>query len=360
MAGTHVDYENSLNNAIARLRGVIGAHRIATVSKRGYRLVLTRGARKDAAHPQAELAYRKGKHFWGRTTAADLLRSVNCFQDAVAADPGHARAYAGLAHAYIMLGDEVSGRMDPREALSHARAAAEQALALSSDNAEALAAIGMVVWRLNWDWDAAEDHLRAAIAIDPNYAIGHQYYSWLCQARKRTRESIAAILKARELAPLSPFVNANVAWMLYTSGRFAEAVEHISEGLALEPYYALSHLPLGLSLQKRGHLREAIFWLRRGAALAGENSPYYQAALGQALGAARDPSAGRGLTSDSSPFEHAMVHVGLGESGPALDCLEQARGEGSSHLSYMLVDPMFDSVRQDQRFRRLAQSVGLD
>src|SRR5437868_2613065 len=74
--GTHVDYENSLNNAIARLRRVVGTRWIETVPKRGYRFAASKIRPARRPHPAAERARLRGEHFWNRTTAAGLRRSA--------------------------------------------------------------------------------------------------------------------------------------------------------------------------------------------------------------------------------------------------------------------------------------------
>src|SRR5262249_14675244 len=125
----------------------------------------------------------------------------------------------------------------------------------------------------------------------------------------------------------------------------------------LHPHYAMARLARGLAFQQSGRLTNALADLNRAVALAGEGGYYYRAALGHARAAAGQiQSAPAG---DMRPFDRALLHLGSGARGLVLDCLEQAARESSSHLSYLMVDPMFDSLRRERRFLRLTRQLGL-
>jgi DNA-binding winged helix-turn-helix (wHTH) protein len=358
-AGLHVDYENSLNNAVARLRRILGARWITTLPKRGYRFQGARAGVTRRPDPAAERALRRARHFWNQTTIPDLHRAIAASRESIAIDPGYALAHAGLADACILLGDEILGGMNPRKALQDAEGAARRALEIDGDCPEALAALGMVTWRLHWDWDSAEQFLRASIAIQPEYVTSRLYYAWLLLARKRRPEAEAEVLRAWELDPVSSFVGTNVGWVLYTGRRFSDTINRVRETLVLNEHYAMANLPLGLSLLHTGQVAEAVPRLAKGVALAGGAAPYYRAALGLALAAADQVAPARKILESSGAFDRAMVHLGFGETGLALDCLEQAVLDGSSHLAYLEADPMFDALRREKRFQRIVRDIGL-
>jgi tetratricopeptide (TPR) repeat protein len=135
--------------------------------------------------------------------------------------------------------------------------------------------------------------------------------------------------------------------MLYLSRRFGDAISQVSRTLQLDPTYAMTYLPLGLSLLHRGRTHDAIAALCVGLKLAGNNAPYYRAALGLALGAAREEQRARTVLQAASSFDRALVHLGLDEKERAISCLEQAVAEGSTHLAYLYADPMFDGLRRE-------------
>ena len=338
--GTFVDFENNLNNAMARLRSLVdGDSYIETVPRRGYRFTDV-----CVVPTPAEQAWRKGRHFWNRTTNRDLLRAVAYFEQAIEADPEYARAYSGLAGAHVLLADDVLDGADAANGLRKTEAAARTALTLDETSAEAHACLAMVAWRLRWDWRAAEELFLAAIGLDPGYATAHQFYSWLLQASGRTEESAHHMLRALECDPVSSFVGTNVGWMLYLSGECSRAISHLRDTIALNEHYSLARIPLGLALQQAGHPDSAIQEFERAIQDGGGDSAYYQATLAQSLAACGRTRKAHSLLhrwgrAPGFAFDRAIVHAGLRQDEQAADCLRQALGERSSQLGFLQVDP---------------------
>jgi Flp pilus assembly protein TadD len=55
----------------------------------------------------------------------------------------------------------------------------------------------------------------------------------------------------------------------------------------------------------------------------------------------------------------ALIYLGLGEKDNALSWLEKARQQRSPMMAWLKVDPRFDNVRPDPRFRAMMRKVGL-
>jgi DNA-binding winged helix-turn-helix (wHTH) protein len=367
-ADVYVDFENNLNNAVARLRQSLGGWEsgcIETVPRRGYRFTgeaLEDSSLEPPPVTAAGQALRKGRHFRNRTTLRDLWRAVAYFQQAIQEQPDCADGYAGLSDAYILLGDDVLGGLPADEALPQASEAARRALDIDANCAAAHTTLAMVDWRLHWDWRGAEERFRQALALDSNSAPTFQYYSWLLQASGRPAQSREAMTRALALDPASPFVSANVGWMLYLDRRYSEALAHLRESVELDENYALVHLPLGYVLQQTGRLPEAITHFRFGLARGGDG--FYRAALGQAL--AQAGFAGEAASIAASlegsrmcSFNQAMIYAGLGRDEDTLRCLESSVAEHSSSVPYLDVDPIFDGVRGNRRYQGIAQRVGI-
>jgi hypothetical protein len=60
-----------------------------------------------------------------------------------------------------------------------------------------------------------------------------------------------------------------------------------------------------------------------------------------------------------SPFEIALIYVGLGDTSRAFEWLERAYLERSDLLVYLKVDPRLDPIRSDRRFKDLVARVGI-
>ena len=135
---------------------------------------LVRTATKDT---EAHELYLRGRHAWGQRTQAGLLLSIDLFNQAIARDAHYARAHAGLADAYIILGNYAWRA--PNEAYAHAKRAAMEALRLDDRLAEAHTALAAVSLWHDYDWAAAEREFQRAIALNPNSAYAHHWYALL-------------------------------------------------------------------------------------------------------------------------------------------------------------------------------------
>jgi adenylate cyclase len=165
------------------------------------------------------------------------------------------------------------------------------------------------------------------------------------------------MMRAFQLAPASPFVSANVGWMLYLDRCPYQALAHLHETLELDENYALAHLTLGFVLQQAGRLPEALAHFCFGLIRTGDC--YYRAAYAQALARAgfKDEASARLQTPDVTAYHRAMIHASLGQEEDTLHSLEFAVADQSSALPYLNVDPLFDRVRTNPP---LTQCLGLD
>ena len=60
-----------------------------------------------------------------------------------------------------------------------------------------------------------------------------------------------------------------------------------------------------------------------------------------------------------SPVHLAMICAGLGNHEAALEWLEKAYDRGDSALSGVMIDPQFQPLRTNPRFKRLQERMGL-
>ena len=149
------------------------------------------------------LLYLHGRYYLDKQTTNDVRTAIDYFQQAISRNPNFGRAYAGLADAYISLGQPWIGGLPPKQALQEAKTAAENAIRLSSDFSEAHVSLGHVVLLHDWDWRRAEDEYQRAIELDPNSAQAHNQYSTLLQVQGRTAAAVREAEKAAQLDPKS-------------------------------------------------------------------------------------------------------------------------------------------------------------
>jgi len=320
-------------------------------------------ARARPLHPEAHDAYLKGRYFWNMRNENALRRGLQYFQQAIETDPNYAVAYAGLADSYTILADNKFS--PPEECYPKARVAALKALEIDDSLAEAHVSLAHILRGYDWDWSGAAREYQRGIELNPGYATAHHWYAMFLSAMGRHAEAITQIRKARELDPLSIRINANVGYVLYFAREYDQAVEELRKALELDPNDIASHAYLGLVYSQKAMHQEAIAASRRAHQLSvGRGAPplYHAYAYGvggkrgealKMLAELQNPS----RQSHLPPVLVAAVHAGLGDKQEALTWLEKAYAERAADLVMLKVDPMFDPLRSDSRFRDLLRRM---
>src|SRR5262252_4665038 len=141
-----------------------------------------------AVKPEAYDAYLRGRFYW--TNRGDLHRSIEAYGQAIQKDPQYGLAYAGLASSYALLGQVPYDDLAPSDAKPKAREAAERALQLDPQLAEAHAVLGNVAFSYDWNLEAAEQEFQRAIALGPNNPTSHHWFGHYCMVRNRLPQAL--------------------------------------------------------------------------------------------------------------------------------------------------------------------------
>lgn len=312
----------------------------------------------------AHRAYLKGRHFWNKRDAEGMRKAIECFWQAIDLDPEYALAYVGLADTYAFLGSAYFDAAPPKEDMLRAKAEALKALELDSTLAEAHCALGFVKGWYEWDWPGAEQALRRALELNPNYATGHQRYGWYLLSMGRLEEALAEMKRAQELDPLSRIININVGAVLYYQQRYDEALKQFRQVGEMDPSFRLNHVWPGWAYAAKGAFPEAI------AEFQQEQTPWEQSVwgLGYSYAKSGQPDAARAILIRLevlakqryvSPSAFILIHTALGEKEQAFAGLEKAYDARDFDLCLLKVDPKLDSLRADPRFTHLLRRVGL-
>ena len=181
---------------------------IARAVPEGLRLRLSRDDKARltkgySSSKEAYLLYLKGRYYWNRRTPDDIGKAIEHFDKALSVDPSYALAYTGLADCYNLLGSIQYAVLPPSVAMPKARKAAERALEIDEELAEAHVSLGHVKLFFDWDLKAAEGEFKRAIDLNPNYATAHQWYGDCLMLQNRRDEALAEKRRALELDPLS-------------------------------------------------------------------------------------------------------------------------------------------------------------
>lgn len=321
-------------------------------------------ARRYTPDPYAYLAYSKGRFFWNRRTEEDLKRAIGYFQQAIEKDPNYALAYDGLADCWLPLG--WYSYMAPSKTFPYAKVAVTKALALDDSLAEAHTSLAFVTLYYDRDWTNAEREFRRAIELNPNYANGHHWYAEFLSLVGRHEEAIAESERARELDPLSDIINTWVGSRYFFARQYDKAIEQYRNAVEMDPGFVPVHLVLGEALEQKHMYREAIMELEKAVSLSG-GSPVYMASLAHAYGVAGRRGQAKKLFDELgnlsqqryvSSYDLALALLGMGETNKAFALLTRAVDGRSPRAAFLGVDPRFDGLRSDARFKELMIRIG--
>jgi TolB-like protein/Tfp pilus assembly protein PilF len=321
-----------------------------------------------AAHPVAPEVYDAYLKSWfvlnNANSKADLEQSIGHFEDAVRRDPNFAPPYLGLATAWTMLGMVAVGA-DPANTRPKVIGYARQALTLDPDLVAAHALLANVLQE-EWRWSEAETEYRRALDLNPNDANARSGFALWLLCEGHTDEALASIEEARALDPVA-VSGGDVAWILFQSHRFDEAVNESRNALKLQPNDPGTLLVLGFALVGNNQPADAIPVLERAIANTHGNPAASGVLIRAYAHAGRRHEALALLAKLQAQRKAGYVpaaafvnaYLGLDDREQAFYWLEQAYKEKSNILQFVKTHPYFDPIRSDPRFADLIRRVGL-
>jgi len=322
--------------------------------------------KKATGIPEAYSLYLKGRHSLNTRTEKGLKEAIRHFENAIKHDPDFALAYTGLADAYSILASYSLEYVPPREGFPKAKAAAEKALVIDPNLAEAHASLGLVKFYYDWDWAGAEAEFKKALELNPGYSQAHQYYADFVKSFGRFDEALQEMKKALTLDPMSYSANTGIGHVLYLSRQYDKAIDHYQHVVESDPAFVPARLWFGRPFLQRGMFKEAIEQVEEGVKLSNE-STVSLATLAQAYASAGrtadakkilDKLLARSSRQYVPSYWIALVYTSMGNKDEAMKYLERAYHERSSWLVWANVEPRFDSLREDMRFTSLLARIG--
>ena len=299
---------------------------------------------------EAYRLYLEGRQLWYGRTNEGLTKSIDLFQQAIAADPNYALAYTGLAETYIVAPGYGIG-ITSKQARTVADDATRKALELDPSLAEAHTARALVLSQL-WKWNEAEAEFRRSLELSPNNANTHYFYAMeFLNARKRMDESLAEFRTALSLDPLSPIVNTNYALALGIAHRYDESLQQFQKTLQSDPQFRPAHYKFSQILSAIGRYPDAIQELQQSSDAKGTFSPDANGYL--ALSLAIGPKL------QFTPSVYAVAYAVAGNREKTLEQLEKAYDEADEELLISVRQPQIDLVRSQSRYKELMRKLDL-
>ena len=311
-------------------------------------------------NPQAYRLYLQARLHWNRWNVKDLRRSIDLLDEALVLDPKYARANAALGSAYGVLG--VWGVGNAAESIARSRAAAQKAVELDPNSGDGYHVLACLKATWDHDWEAARRDFQRALSISPGSADLHDDYAMLYLVPlMRLKEAEAEARRAVDLDPLSLRIHTDLGSVFYFRRDYDAAIAQFRQALDLDSSFGNASMQLFKCFLMKRQFAEA----RRIIVPREKTSPReFALHMGRLQALSGNLADARRLLDQISaacrehctipPSQIAWLQAAVGDLDGAFHSLE--RGDGTIMLQ---VDPEFDPLRADPRYRALLAKMHL-
>ncbi len=317
------------------------------------RAIITKAPTEDK---EAYDLYLKGRFYWNRR-GPGLKKGLEYFLKAAELDPNFSLAHAGIADTYLLFAFYFV--LPPHQAVPKAREAAKRAIQLNPTLAAPYSVIAYLTAVYEWNWDEAKIQFEKAIAVNPNYAPTHYWYSnFLSWVYKDYIGAANEAFKAVELEPLLSHSYITLSSVYVCSGNFEKACDACETAIELDSKSFLSYSSQSMALLALGKYDEAVEAIKFAVTISGRHQYpllelawlYFKTDNITEAQNIFDELLTRSKTEFISGLSLGVVAYASKNYDLAFQYLEQAFEEKASLLISANVYPFFSFLKTDARF----------
>ncbi len=309
-------------------------------------------------NPEAHDAYLRGRYFW---FGDNYDRSQEYFEKAIQVQPDYAAAWSGLADSYTV---RAAALMVPaREVVPKAKDAAEKAVNLDDSLAEAHNSLSALHLFGDWDVKSANEESQRAIALNPTFAEARHLHSYILAILNRSEEAVQEQKRGMEVDPFArPWA---LGLALIRARQFDAAISELRMRAEAQPQNDFHFIQADAYWQK-GMWKEYAQEVEKGYLV--QNDKESVAAIRQAFASGGGKAVAEWDLNKSkaqarkgyvSPWQLAYLSARLRRKDETLEFLENAYREHSARLIFLQVEPVFDFLHSDERYRAIVKKMGL-
>lgn len=301
-----------------------------------------------------------------RSNAVDGYRkAVVLAEEAVALMPLYAPAFSTLAQAlFATVGITVA---PPEPTVEAARQAAERALELDAESADAHVTLGQIHFAFDRDWPRAESSMLSALRLAPASAGAHAAYGFGLITQRRFDEARSAYAEARDLDAMSLLYRVHATMIDLYEHRYEPALQALGAVLEIAPQHLIARALQAAAELYRGNADAALEHYRE-LQSAWPKLSIGRCGIAQALAMRGDLRAAEHELALlvaaheagwASPYQIAMVHARMQRAEPALHWLGEAARMRDYNYVVVAADPTFDALRASPGYKAMLRSTGL-
>jgi TolB-like protein/class 3 adenylate cyclase/Tfp pilus assembly protein PilF len=305
--------------------------------------------------------YLKGLHFWNKLTPADARKAIECYEQAIAVEPGYAQAYAMSAAAYSYLGS--SGQMLPHTAFEIVHRFADKALELDSSIAESHIAKASAYLFYDWNWEAAHDALQKAVQLNPGAVEAYELLSFYYVIVGQKSKAVEVLEQAEQLDPLSPVVLQSLGNIYVMNERYDDGIRQADKLIEMNPRMRISIEMKGWATGMKGDWQAALKFFEEVhrltnhplKGLMGLGFAYAQLDMKEKAMEVIHKMEQRQIQEPESVIDADLAAVwwGLGDSDKTFYYINQCIEKRMGPVSYFLEYPAYRGIKDDPRYEEL-------
>jgi len=301
--------------------------------------------------------YLQGRYNWNKRTREGIQIAIENFEEVIKKDPSYALAYAGIADSYAMLGFWGVNR---KTSYLKAEQSAKRALAIDVTLGEAYASLGFIKLFYDRDWWGAEQEFKKAIKYNPKHSTAHHWWAWCLLITSRIEDAKKEIKIALELDPYSPIINRDVGAVFHFARQYDIAIDAYKKTINMFPNFIGVNQWLAESYLQMSMYKEALELYQEI-----ENLPMI--GLTYVLMGKKDNAElileelGKNRKEEEfSPYDLALLNFYLGKNDKGFELLEKAYNNYIFSVCLLKVDPLFNNIRSNPKFKAMLEKMNLE
>jgi len=317
----------------------------------------------DEVDPEVYKLYLQGQYNLLTLSKDAIEKSKEYFELVLEFEPDHALAHAGLCMFYV--GYAQQGHISFFEAGPLADYHANRALEENSMLPEVFHAAAWNAW-MQWKLDEYLDFFNRALELNRNFSEVLAFMGQALVIENLPEEAINKVRYAVELDPLNDTYKALYGMCLYFTHNYDEALQFLLEVHKKNPEHPMLNSSLrAVYHQKKMYLDEFESWVNK-YSMSGDTIAVQELKAGYEKGGYE--MALQNLTEHLirkfnyspefvSAWQIATLYTRIGKKQEALIWLEKAYDVHSISLPFILIDPLFDYLRDDPRFKEIVRKM---
>jgi DNA-binding winged helix-turn-helix (wHTH) protein/TolB-like protein/cytochrome c-type biogenesis protein CcmH/NrfG len=324
-------------------------------------------AHRDTENPEVYRLYLTARYFFSQNRGDSIVKAVELYEQAVKLDDRYALAYIGIGESYMTLGESAFGAIPPAEAYQKATAAAQKALAINPNLAEAYMILGNAQIKHEWNIEAGDSLYRKAIALNPNFARVHLLLAWNLMRQSRFEEAEVEMRRAAELNPTSLEIAAESGYPAFFAGDYNKAILLFGQAVEFDKNLISARLSLCRALQHAGRYDEAWKEVEAVEKNIGRGIPLIEMVRGRTLALQGKTAEAREIYDTLvsrkqkgeyiSPLYLAILAADMNDREAVFGWLDESYKERNDYLLQLSYAPEFTRFHDDPRFQELLAKI---